>query len=55
MDSDSNEEKYYASEDMEDNEPCPTSTIVVDYNCHMGHIDIVDRMANSYTASRRTW
>ena len=25
MDSDSNEEKYYASEDTEDNEPCPPS------------------------------
>jgi hypothetical protein len=25
MDSDSNEEKYYASEDMEDDEPCPPS------------------------------
>ena len=25
--------------------------IVADYNCHMGHIDNADRMANSYTAS----
>ena len=25
MDSDSDEEKYYTSEDMEDNEPCPPS------------------------------
>ena len=29
--------------------------IVADYNCHVGHVDNVDRMANSYTASRRTW
>jgi len=29
--------------------------IVADYNCHMGHVDNTDRMANSYTASRRTW
>jgi hypothetical protein len=28
--------------------------IVADYNRHMGHIDNSDRMANSYTASRRT-
>jgi len=30
-------------------------TIVADYNRHMGHVDNADRMANSYTASRRTW
>ena len=30
-------------------------TIVADYNRHMGHIDNADGMANSYTASRRTW
>ena len=29
--------------------------IVADYNRHMGHVDNSDRMANSYTASRRTW
>jgi len=29
--------------------------IVVDYNRHLGHVDNSDRMANSYTASRRTW
>jgi hypothetical protein len=29
--------------------------IVADYNRHMGHVDNADRMANSYTASRRTW
>ena len=29
--------------------------IVADYNLHMGHIDNADRMANSYTGSRRTW
>jgi len=29
--------------------------IVADYNRHMGHLDIADRMVNSYTASRRTW
>ena len=29
--------------------------IVVDYNRHVGHSDNADRMANSYTASRRTW
>jgi len=29
--------------------------IVADYNCHMGHVDNLDRLANSYTASRRTW
>ena len=29
--------------------------IVADYNCHMGHVDNVDRMANRYTARRRTW
>jgi len=29
--------------------------IVADYNRHMGQFDNVDRMANSYTASRRTW
>ena len=28
--------------------------IMVDYNRHMGHGDNVDRMANRYTASRRT-
>jgi len=28
--------------------------IVADYNRHMRHIDNPDRMANSYTASRRT-
>jgi len=30
-------------------------TIVADYNRHMGHVDNTDRMANNYTASRRTW
>jgi len=29
--------------------------IVVVYKCHVGHADNADRMANSYTASRRTW
>ena len=29
--------------------------IVADYNRHMGYVDKGDRMANSYTASRRTW
>ena len=29
--------------------------IVADYNRHMGYVDNTDRMANSYTASRRTW
>jgi hypothetical protein len=29
--------------------------IVADYNRHMGHVDTTDRMANSYTAIRRTW
>jgi len=29
--------------------------IVADYNRHMGHVDNADRMANSYTASHRTW
>jgi hypothetical protein len=29
--------------------------IVADYNRHMGHVDNTDRMANSYTAGRRTW
>jgi len=29
--------------------------IVADYNGHMGQVDNTDRMANSYTASRRTW
>jgi len=29
-------------------------TIVADYNRHMGYVDKADRMANSYTASRRT-
>jgi len=29
--------------------------IVVDYNRHKGHGDNLDRLANSYTASRRTW
>jgi len=29
--------------------------IVADYNRHMGHADNADRMANSYTASHRTW
>jgi len=29
--------------------------IVADYNRHMGHVDNADTMANSYTASRRTW
>jgi hypothetical protein len=28
--------------------------IVTDYNPHMGHGDNADRVANSYTASRRT-
>ncbi|PNF35737.1 hypothetical protein B7P43_G16133 [Cryptotermes secundus] len=29
--------------------------IVVDYNTHMGYVDKADRMANSYSISRRTW
>ena len=29
--------------------------IVADYNHHMGLVNNADRMANSYTASRRTW
>jgi hypothetical protein len=29
--------------------------IVADYNRHVGYVDKTDRMANSYTASRRTW
>ena len=29
--------------------------IVADYNRHMGYVDKADRMANSYTASHRTW
>jgi len=29
--------------------------IMVDYNRHMGTVDKVDRMANSYKASRQTW
>ena len=29
--------------------------IVADYNRHMGYVDKADRMANSYTTSRRTW
>jgi len=29
--------------------------IVADYNHHMEHVDNADRMANSYTASHRTW
>ena len=29
--------------------------IVADYNRHMGHVDNLDRLANSYTASCRTW
>jgi len=29
--------------------------IVADYNCHMGHVDNADRMANSYMANRQTW
>ena len=29
--------------------------IVADYIRHMGRVDNADRMANSYTASRRTW
>jgi hypothetical protein len=29
--------------------------IVAVYNRHMGHVDSTDRMANSYTASLRTW
>ena len=28
---------------------------MADYNRHMEHVDNTDRMANSYTASRRTW
>jgi len=28
---------------------------VADYNRHMGHVDNSDRLANSYTASRRAW
>jgi len=30
-------------------------TSVADYNRHMGHVDNSDRLANSYTASRKTW
>ena len=29
--------------------------VVADYNCHVGYVNKADRMANSYTASRRTW
>jgi hypothetical protein len=29
--------------------------IVADYNAHMGYVDKADRMANSYSISRRTW
>ena len=29
--------------------------IVADYNRQMGHVDNVARLANSYTASCRTW
>jgi hypothetical protein len=29
--------------------------IVADYNRHMGYVDKGDRMANSYSISRRTW
>ena len=29
--------------------------IVADYNCLMGHVDNLDWMANSYTASHQTW
>jgi hypothetical protein len=29
--------------------------IVADYNRHMGYVDKVDMLANSYTASRQTW
>ncbi|PNF35735.1 hypothetical protein B7P43_G16134 [Cryptotermes secundus] len=29
--------------------------IVVDYNTRMGYVDKADRMANSYSISRRTW
>ena len=28
---------------------------VADYKRHMGYVDNTDRMANSYTASHRTW
>jgi hypothetical protein len=28
---------------------------MADYNCHMGHVDKADRMANSYMASHQTW
>jgi len=28
---------------------------IVDYNHYMGHVDNADKMANSYTASCRTW
>jgi hypothetical protein len=31
------------------------SLIVEDYYCHMGYVDKGDRMANSYSISRRTW
>jgi hypothetical protein len=30
--------------------PC----IIEDYNMHMGYVDLSDRMANSYSISRRT-
>jgi hypothetical protein len=29
--------------------------VMADYNCHMGHVDKADRMANSYMASHQTW
>ena len=29
--------------------------VVAHYNHHMGHVHNSDRLANSYTASRRTW
>jgi hypothetical protein len=29
--------------------------IMEDYNRHMGYVDKSDRMANSYSISRRTW
>jgi len=31
------------------------TTIVADYNRHMGNVDNLDRLANSYTASHQTW
>jgi len=48
---DPHREDYYRNEHRNAIKPA----IVADYNHHMGHADNVDRMANSYMASRRTW